>query len=60
MNENQSRQLEEHDILLLGRHGEPGIAHKVNFMWRAHVYVLCGLSGVLGYAVHWGVTKFGL
>lgn len=60
MTSEQAEKLELHDALLLGRNGEPGIAHKVQFMWRAHVYVLCGLSGCLGYTVHFIVTKFGM
>jgi hypothetical protein len=60
MNADQAKTLEEHDILLLGRNGEPGLAHKVQFMWRAHVWVLCGLSGCLGYAVHFVVMKVGM
>ena len=49
-----------HDEVLFGRNGNPGIAHQVKFMWRAHVWVLCGLSGVFGYAVHFVVAKFGI
>ena len=52
--------LEKHEVLLLGHDGEPGIAHKVMFMWRAHVWVLCGISGCLGYSVHWVVAHFGI
>lgn len=60
MNAEQSKQLETHDVVLFGRNGEPGIAHQVKFMWRAHVWLLCGLSGCLGYAVHFVITKFGI
>lgn len=35
--------------LLLGESGEGGIAHKVNVMWRAHVWLLCTLSAGVGF-----------
>lgn len=60
MNADQAQKLDNHDVVLFGRNGEPGIAHKVQFMWRAHVWVLCGLSGCFGYSIHWAVTKFGI
>ena len=58
MNESQSKQLEVHDVVLFGRNGEPGIAHQVKFMWRAHVWVLCALSSVGGYGFHWLIETF--
>jgi hypothetical protein len=43
--------LARHDEILYGRDGSSGMVNKVNLMWRAHVYVLCTLSGVVGYFV---------
>lgn len=60
MTAEQAKQLETHDAILFGRNGEPGIAHKVQFMWRAHVWIMCGLSGCMGYSLHWVVTKWGI
>jgi len=59
MNAEQADKLETHDELLLGRNGEPGLAHKVNFMWRIHVWLLCGISGVGGFGFHWVIQTFG-
>jgi hypothetical protein len=37
------------EAVLFGRHGKDGLVTKVNFMWRAHVWVLCALSGAFGF-----------
>ena len=37
-----------HDEVLFGRQGS-GLVTKVGFMWRVHVWLLCSLSGVIGY-----------
>lgn len=40
-----------HETTLFGKAGSMGIAHKVNIMWRAHVWVLCTLSAAVGFFV---------
>lgn len=37
------------EAVLFGRHGKDGLATKVNFMWRAHIWLLCALSGSAGF-----------
>lgn len=37
------------EAVLFGRHGKDGLVTKVNFMWKAHVWVLCCLSGMVGF-----------
>ena len=59
MTAEQTKTLDHHDTILLGRNGEPGIAHQVKFMWRIHVWMLCGLSGISGYGFHWLIETFG-
>jgi len=36
--------------LLQPRDGSNGLVSKVNMMWRAHIWILCTLSGAIGYA----------
>lgn len=48
------KKVQEHDEILVGKHGEPGVAHKVGFMWRVHVWLI----GILGTLVGSGVTWF--
>lgn len=44
----------DHDITLYGKDGEMGLTHKVNVIWRVHVWLLCLLSAVVGgVVVHW-------
>ncbi len=38
-----------HEETLYGKDGAMGIAHKVAVLWRAHVWVLCAMSGFLGF-----------
>ena len=59
MTASDQAKLEHHDLTLFGRNGEPGIAHKVGFMWRIHVWVLCAGSGMVGYGFHWMIETFG-
>lgn len=40
-----------HDTTLYGKDGDFGIVHQVKVMWRAHVWVLCTLSGALGFFI---------
>lgn len=54
-----AEKVDQHDKVLFGRDGEPGIAHQVKFMWRLHVWILCSLSGVAGYGFHWLLQTFG-
>lgn len=37
------------ETVIFGRHGKEGLATKVNFMWKVYVWLLCSLSGVVGY-----------
>lgn len=39
-----------HSELLLGKDGSRGVVQKVDLMWRAHIWILCTLSGGLGFA----------
>lgn len=50
----QVRKIESHETLLIGKDGNPGLAHKVGFMWRVHVWLI----GILGTLVGSGVTWF--
>lgn len=47
--------LNEHDLVLMGQRGEPGLMSKVNIMWRVHVWLLCSLSGLVGYWLKTGL-----
>ncbi len=38
-----------HEEILFGRRGNNGLVNKVNFMWRAHVWALCTISGLVGF-----------
>jgi hypothetical protein len=40
-----------HDETLFGEKGKMGLAHKVAVMWNAHVWILCFVSGSLGFIV---------
>lgn len=46
------------DEMIMGRHGRGGLAHKVDVMWRAHVWVLCTLSGLAGFVLKATVEKY--
>ena len=37
------------ETVLFGRHGKDGLVTKVNFMWRAHVWLMCSLSAGFGF-----------
>ncbi len=37
--------------VMFGRGQEEGIVVKVNILWRMHVWVLCTLSGLAGFAL---------
>lgn len=37
------------EAVLFGRHGKDGLVTKVQFMWRAHVWILCSISGAFGF-----------
>ena len=37
------------EAVLFGRHGKEGLVTKVNFMWKAHTWILCSLSGAAGF-----------
>lgn len=43
--------------LLLGRRGKDGMAHQVRTMWRVHIWILCTLSGALGYVLRELIVK---
>ena len=36
---------------ILNGNGNLGLIQKVSIMWRAHVWVMCTLSGIIGYLV---------
>ena len=38
-----------HADILLGKDGSRGMVQKVDLMWRAHIWLLCTLSGGLGF-----------
>lgn len=59
MTETDSAKLENHDIVLFGRNGDPGIAHQVKFMWRAHVWIISLISAAAGFGFHWVIEHFG-
>lgn len=50
---NLEQRVDKHEELLLGKDGEPGLTHKVGFMWRIHVWLI-GLIGIVGgYSMKW-------
>ncbi len=38
-----------HEEVLFGRRGSNGLVNKVNFMWRAHVWITCTMSALVGF-----------
>lgn len=48
------------EAVLFGRHGKDGIVTKVNFMWKAHVWVLCSVSALLGFLFREALIKIKL
>lgn len=42
----------------LNGNGEMGLKQKVSVMWRAHVWILCTLSGLVGSALTLIITKY--
>lgn len=50
-NEYIQDRVKHHEETLFGKDGELGIVHQVKVMWRAHVWVLCTLSGALGFFI---------
>ena len=42
-------QVKEHETILKGDNGSFGLMQRVSVMWRAHVWILCTLSGLLGF-----------
>lgn len=53
MTTDQAQKLETHDELLLGRNGEPGVVHKVGFMWRIQIWLI----GIIGMFAGAAITK---
>lgn len=37
--------------VIFGKEMQEGMAYKVNVLWRMHVWVLCTLSGLAGFAL---------
>ena len=46
------------EAVMFGKHGKEGLATKVNFMWKIYVWVLCTLSGVIGYLFREMILKW--
>lgn len=44
--------------VLMGKEDQLGLVHKVAFMWRFHVYILCGVSAVIGSISTAAVLKY--
>ena len=59
MNTEQAKQLDNHDAILLGRNGEPGIAHKVGFMWRVHIWLIGIIGAAAGFSFKWVIDAIG-
>jgi hypothetical protein len=38
-----------HEEMLFGKKGGRGLVSKVDIMWRLHTWVLCTLSGIVGW-----------
>lgn len=52
--------VKRHQDILYGKDDEKfGLIHKVNLMWRGHIWLLCGASGVMGYGLKWAVERLG-
>lgn len=47
-----------HAELLLGKDGSRGVVQKVDLMWRAHIWILCTLSGGLGFLLQPAFSAF--
>ncbi len=45
--------LESHDAILLGKDGEPGVAHKVAFMWRIQIWAIGLFGTMIGFGLKW-------
>jgi hypothetical protein len=52
---NRLRQVESH---FYGSDGTWGMKHKVEMMWRGHVWALCSMSGFAGWIAYWLFEKF--
>lgn len=37
--------------VMFGREQQEGMVYKVNILWRMHIWVLCTLSGLAGFAL---------
>jgi len=40
-----------HEETLYGTRGNNGLTHKVNIMWRIHIWLLCTLSAAGGFVI---------
>lgn len=49
-----------HEEVLFGKRGNNGLVNKVNFMWRAHVWISCMLSGLIGFLLREVMIKIKL
>jgi len=52
--------VQSHEEILLGKNGEPGIAHKVGFMWRIQVWgvgLIGAGSGFLFRSIYDAITR---
>ena len=38
-----------HDSILMGERGNNGLVQRVNIMWKVHIWLLCTLSGIVGF-----------
>lgn len=52
------RRVTVHEEILFGKEGQPGLVTKVTVMWRAHVFLLCGLSSIAGFLFKTLLVKF--
>lgn len=43
--------------LLLGQKGKDGMAHQVRTMWKLHLWILCTMSGAVGYGLRELIMK---
>lgn len=49
-----------HEEVLFGKRGNNGLVNKVNILWRGHVWVLCTLSGGVGYLLREFIVRMHL
>ena len=53
-----SDKVADHHLMLYGKDGNFGVSQKVAVMWRAHVWILCTLTGIVSSALTAAMYKW--